>query len=133
MSKKKLVSVGLLFVCILCFAIGALANEVTPRADTEFAYAYPSLYTSKNVGFFAMTNTLKTSISVTDCWLEVYMSGRWQKVKDLTPPSKVAYSTTVYNDTVSYVDKIGSGTFRVWATFNADGHEITRCSNERTY
>ena len=42
MSKKKLASVGLLFVCILCFVIGALANEVTPRADTEFAYAYPS-------------------------------------------------------------------------------------------
>jgi len=132
MKKIKIIAC-IMLICLLGFAISAVASEVMPCADTEFASAYPSLYTSKSVKFSALTNAMKGSISVTECWLEVYMSGRWQKVKDLTPPSKVAYSTTVYNDTVSYVDKIGSGTFRVWATFNADGHEITRCSNERTY
>ncbi len=123
----------LLMLGVLFFSNIACASSVTPRADTEFVSAYPSLKTTQDVTFRCTTYQTKASLSVTDCWLELYVNGSWVRVCDLTPPSYVAYNTFSYTETVDYSAQIGTGTFRVWATFNADGHEITRCSNERTF
>lgn len=133
MMKKLWVVTVLLVSMMLITTISASAENIMPRADTEFDSAYPCLLSSKSVTFRCVTYETKQSISVTACWLEVWTSGAWRKVTDLTPPSKVNTNTFTYTATVDYANKIGSGTFRVWATFNADGHEITRCSNERTY
>ena len=123
-------------VCILCVIMmtsSVMAEGIVPYADTEFDSATPSLLSSKSVKFTADTYATKSKITVTACWLEKSVNGSWSKVCDLTPPSYVATNTFYYSTTVSYASQIGSGTFRVWATFNADGHEITRCSNERTF
>jgi len=38
-----------------------------------------------------------------------------------------------YLKEMDYSDKIGTGTYRIGATFDADGHSITRYSNSRTF
>ena len=47
--------------------------------------------------------------------------------------STVAYNTDIYSALMDYSSKIGTGTFRVGFTVNADGHAITRYSNSRTF
>lgn len=129
---SRICSIALL-VCILLVISSALAEGITPRADTEFASAYPTLTSSKSVSFKAITTSPKSSISVTACWLEKKIGTTWSEVCSLTPPSYIAQNGMVYNSSASYSSQIGTGTYRVWATFNADGHEITRCSNEKTF
>lgn len=43
------------------------------------------------------------------------------------------FVNTSYYKEMDYSDKIGTGTYRVGATFDADGHSITRYSNSRTF
>lgn len=133
MNKITKFAAVTLILCLVCMMNVATAYEQSLLADTEFDSAAPTLLSSESVKFAASTYDTKASISVTACWLETYMNGTWIKVCNLTPPSHVATNTFYYSKTVSYASQIGSGTFRVWATFNADGHEITRCSNERTF
>lgn len=122
-----------LMVCMLLGVNIAYATEIMPRADLEFDSAYPALLTTKQVTFRGVTYETKNYIKVTEVWLEKQVNGNWVKVADLTPPTKIATNTFVYSTTVDYANQIGYGTFRVWATFDADGHTITRSSNDRTF
>lgn len=130
-----------MFCFILCVVMLMLpvwgevsAQEILPYADTEFDSATTVLKSTKQVSFRCATYSTKNSISVTNCWLEMENSdGSWSYVCALTPPSIVYTNTFAYSATVDYSDNIGTGTYRVWATYDADGHSITRCSNERTY
>lgn len=125
--------VSLLLVLMLGMTI-AVAEEIIPYADTEFGTVTTVLQSSKQVSFRCATYSTKECISVTSCWLEIESSdGSWSYVCSLTPPTATFTNTFAYSATVDYSDYIGTGTYRVWATYDADGHSITRCSNERTY
>ena len=39
----------------------------------------------------------------------------------------------IYGASISYAAYIGSGTYRITATYEADGYQITRNSNERSF
>lgn len=132
--KKRRMIVALMLTCMMLLSmVSASAESITTYADTEFVSAYPTLLSSESVTFKCSTYEIKSSLSVTACWLQRDNNGVWTKICNLTPPSKVSTNTFAYSATVDYSSKIGVGTYRVWATFNADGHEITRCSNERTF
>ena len=54
----------------------------------------------------------------------------------LTPEERTVFQLFFLNDystEVDYSSYIGTGTYRVAGMFNADGHMITRYSNERTF
>lgn len=124
----------LLAIMITCSVTYASASEIISRADTEFNSATATLKSSKQVTFKSVTYDIHNQLSVTACWLERKNNdGSWSYVRALTPPSTVFTNTCAYSATVDYAAYIGTGTFRVWATFDADGHSISRCSNERTY
>ena len=132
MSRLFSIISTILLVCIL--ASTSFADEIMPCADSEFASATTTLQASKQVSFRAVTNNVKSSISVTACWLEKENSdGTWTWVCSLPAPDYVASGTFAYSTTKDYSSYIGTGTYRVQATYNADGHSITRCSNERTF
>lgn len=132
--KRKLL---FLIVCLLIWLVGfgmASAQEINPRADTEFLSATTTLKPSKEVSFRSVTYGTKNQLSVVACWLEKKNTdGSWFYVCSMTPPSTVYTNTSAYSATQSYASYIGTGTYRVWATYDADGHRISRCSNERTY
>lgn len=121
-------------VVLMAFANTAIASTIIPRADTEFDSTATVLKSSKSVSFRATTFELKDSISVTACWLEIKNSdGTWTTVCSLPVPSAVGTETISFSTSKDYSSYIGNGTYRVWATYTADGHSISRCSNERTF
>lgn len=135
MKKDRLWFVA---ICILIFALtgigNAMAQEIIPRADTEFVSATTTLKTNKEVTFRSVTYGTKDKLSVVACWLEKKNTdGSWFYVCSMTPPSTVCTNTGAYYASKDYSNYIGTGTYRVWATYDADGHRISRCSNERTY
>lgn len=132
MSKK--LKVSLVFMILLTlFSQSACAINITPYADSEFGMASASLSSLKAVTFSCMTYQKKNSISITKCWLQQKSNGKWQKVCDLDAPSNIATNTSSYGAYMDYSSDIGTGTFRIGFTVDADGHAITRYSNERSF
>lgn len=129
--KIRLISVFMAIMLIMTISC-ALADEITPRADLVFQNATASLCSGKYVVFTALTYDVADSVSVTSVRLEQKVNGTWSYVTDLScPPSQT--SCFRYSQTEYYTSEISTGTYRVVVTFCADGHSITRPSNERTY
>lgn len=130
---KKLISC--ILVCVLLSLIGTvcLADEPMPCADLYFDSASAFLASDKLVVFDCITYARYERISITSVWLEQKIDGKWEYVKPLTPPSYVAINLPCYGAEVSYRNDIGTGTFRVGFTVNADGYAISRYSNSRTF
>lgn len=112
----------------------ANAYDIAPYADSEFDTTTVFLKTTKEVTFRATTYDLKDKLSVTACSLEQKNDdGSWSTVCSLPAPGTIAEDDFSCYVTVSYSSYIGSGTFRVRATFDADGHTVSVYSNERTF
>lgn len=118
---------------ITLFCTVAYAIEIVPYADSEFITTSASLTTRKSVTFSCSTFQKKSSISITACWLEQKTNNVWNKVCDLEAPSTVSHDMASYVAVMDYSSQIGTGTFRVGFTVDADGHAISRYSNERTF
>lgn len=130
---RRLISITLLCVMMLTLSI-SLAEEIVPYADSIFYSASISLSIYKDATFVGKTYNIYKTISVTACSLEKKTGpDSWTQVKILTPPEDVYTNTHAYSSVASYATEIGIGTYRIKATFSADGHTITRYSNERTY
>ena len=129
--KIRLISVLMVIQLLLTISC-SYADEITPRADLVFQEATAALCSGKFVVFTALTYDVADSVSVTSVRLEQKVNGNWSYVTDLAcPPEQTAcfrYSQTEY-----YTSEISTGTYRVVVTYCADGHSITRTSNERTY
>lgn len=131
--KKQLYAMITSIVLLSLLLSGALASQVEPRGDTEFAYANLYLSSSKTVSFSAETYEVKDCIYVKSCWLEKKVNGEWTYSRSLPAPTEKYYNDDMFGAVENYSDKIGSGTYRVACTYDADGHSITRYSNERTF
>lgn len=115
----------LLGLCVLLSSVGALAE---PRADLVFSSATISLSSSGSCTFRAYTNADADRIEITAVYLFKKTNGVWECICSLPRPTTVS-SGSSYAAVMSYGAYIGSGTFRVQAMFNADGHESYRYSN----
>lgn len=126
---KKLITLTLL-ICIFLTSTNVLAAT---RADPEFDSASITLCDNKTVIYSAMLNYEKKEIKVVSAILYRKLGNNWYHVGVLPVPSNVdsGYS---YGSSISYSSYItASGTYRVQATFEADGYQITRNSNERVF
>lgn len=132
MSYFKLFCI--IFTMILVLSIGtAYATEVVPYADPVFDSITISLSSRKDATFMCFAYDILDTIKVTDCWLQEKVSNTWRIVCDLTPPDKESHNSHAYAAMMDYASEIGTGTFRIGATFYADGHETIRYSNARTF
>ena len=131
--NKKQIGILLLALVILAVMLGASAETAAPRADETSCTASVSLSAGKSATFRCTAMFPQSSIYVSSCWLEVWMSGTWKRVLELTPPSTVLTNAIFFNTTKSYADRIGSGTFRVGATFSVGGNLVTRRSEQRSF
>lgn len=134
MFSRRSILVLIALLLLLSTINLASASTIMPYADTEFYLVTTTLKSDKSASFKCATYDTKNSISVTYCWLEKRaVDGSWFYVCSLTPPSTVITNSFGYTAVKDYSPYIGTGTYRIWATYNADGHTVTRCSNERTY
>lgn len=131
--KKYAVTLFFLLVYAISSLSTAWASDVIATADSEFSIATISLSTRKDATFIGRTNTEKTTISISSCWLEQKSGTKWVYACDLTPPDHISTNTKYYSALTDYSSKIGTGTYRIGATFCADGHAINRYSNERSF
>lgn len=129
--KKRLISVVLVIQLLLVMSC-SFAEEITPRADLVFQNATAALCSGKYVVFTALTHEMADSVSVTSVRLEQKVNGKWSYVTTLACPTSQT-ACLRYSQTKYYTSEISTGTYRVVVTFCADGHSITRTSNERTY
>ena len=127
---KKIVPLMLLF-CV-AFAITSTAFAAI-NADPEFQSASITLTSSKLAVYSADLHNEKDRIEVVEADLYKKVNGDWTHVTSLPVPAFVGTNTELYGASISYASYIGTGTYRVTATFSADGYEITRNSNERTF
>lgn len=131
MKNKTWISVIIAFQLLLTISC-AYADEITPHADLIFQDATANLCSGKFVVFTALVYDVADVVSVTSVRLEKEVGGEWTYVTNLTcPPSQT--SCFRYSQTEYYTSAISTGTYRVVVTFCADGHSITRTSNERTF
>lgn len=131
--SKRLIGLALLVTFVMCVGLVAYAQSVSPQADTEFMSATVNLTSKKGVVYSCTTYYEKKSLSVSSCWLERQVNGVWSYAGSLSKPSTGNTNAQSLSRSMDYSSSIGSGTFRVAGTFNADGYEITRYSNTRTF
>lgn len=130
MNKLRVISMLLLLLIVVSNTAGA---EIVPRADLYFDSATAFLAADKRVVFDCTTYDVYRQIRITSVWLEQEIDGEWVYAKALTPPSTIAENTISYVAVSSYSGDIGTGTFRVGFTVDADGYAISRYSNSRTF
>lgn len=129
MSILKKILGGLVALMILMSGVSySLADAIMPLADDVFDATKVELSPSGRVKLYCVTYENKESIKVTACWLEKEVGGEWEFDCSLTPPSEESHNTNGYAASFNCSSSIGSGTYRLAATFNADGYEITRYS-----
>lgn len=129
MSLLKKILGGLVALIVLMSGISyGLADAIVPFADDVFDATKVELSSSGRVKLYCVTYGNKASIKVTACWLEKKVSGKWAFDCSLTPPAEESNNTNGYAASFNCLSSIGTGTYRLAATFNADGYEITRYS-----
>lgn len=127
---KKIVTLVLaMYLCLIPIISLAAIN-----ADTEFRSASITLTSGKLIVYSANLYDEKESISVVSAYLYIEVSPDvWEFVCSLPVPSYVAYNSASYGSYVDCSAYIGTGNYRVTATYDADGYQITRNSNERSF
>lgn len=131
---KRLVSWCLLLMMLITLVSAAFAQEITPRADEVFHKAAATLYSDKWVTYNCVVMGVVSELKITSCWLQKKIDGNWVWQRALPTGGVVARNTNSMMYDVDYSSYItGAGTYRVGFTANADGHTITRYSNERTF
>ena len=137
-KNKNIVKELLVLLCLACLLItmlpSAIAEDIVqPMADTEFARATANLTSRKTVIYTLTTYEDKGVLAIESCWLMKKVDGEWTFVCGLPRPDERGSNTFTFATEVDYSSYIGTGTYRVAGMFNADGHMITRYSNERTF
>lgn len=126
---KKVIMIAMVF-CLLLVSVNAMAALT---ADAEFRSASITLTSGKLAVYSASLYNEKESVQIVEADLYQKINGDWEYVCSLPVPSHVQTNTHSYGASISYASYIGTGTYRITATFDADGYEITRNSNERTF
>lgn len=128
---KRYIAIIMLFVFSLSL-VGIATAAIL--ADPVFESATTNLKSTKNATFYAETSSVQSSIKVTRVRLYKQNSnGTWSYVRDLPAPTHEATNTMLFGATKDYSLYIGTGTYRIYTTFCADGHYISRYSNTKTY
>lgn len=131
---RKYTAITLALVILLSLCCSAYASGIGPYANQYYSDAGVAL-TSKGLAVFSATTTFRFSkLSITSCTLQIKSGGDWIDYATLTPPSYVAENGYDYDAEKSYSSSLTPGnTYRIKATFNADGHKITKNSGERSF
>lgn len=128
---KRFVAVLLGMIMLLCTAMPVLAAT---QANQYYSDASIAFNTKGNAVFSCTTTFQFEELKVTNCKLQVKGLVSWSDAGSLPAPSHTAKNRYNYDSQVDYSSHLTSGkTYRIVATFNADGHEITKTSGSAKY
>lgn len=127
------------FVCIIAFALftaalpqQAACAKAMPLSSDTFTSTSISVSISGSANFSALVR-YPCTISVSNCTLQKQVNGRWVFAASLTPPPSKA-NTVRYSAKKDYSSDMASGvTYRIVATFSADGESVIATSGSITY
>lgn len=106
--------------------------EAVPLSSDSFTSASVRVSASGTASFSA-TMRYPCNISVSSCILQKQVNGRWVFAASLTPPPSKS-NAIKYSAKKDYSADMTSGiTYRIVATFTADGESVTATSNSVTY
>lgn len=129
---KKLICLLLIAIQIVLLVNTCYAQEVAPCADEVFTRVYINLTTGKVAYYTGVTYNTYQTIKVTDSYLQKLIDNEWITIASITV-SGTGVNTFSFTTSADCSGVISTGTYRVVATFSADGYTVTRTSNERTY
>ena len=127
---RKILSV---FVLMLLISSYTLISRAEILSDPVFDSISVTISTSKTVIFDATTFEEHSSIEITRVRLYKKISNVWTYQGDLPLPTNVSVMSDNIYATADYSSYIGTGTYRLYTTFSADGYNVSRYSNTRTY
>ncbi len=131
---KRIVAALVFFILLLSVGTAAIANDNVPYANAYYTEASVAFTSSGKAAFSAQTTFVFSRLRVLSCSLEVKVGGAWQSAGSLTPPATESNNTTIFDAQMNYGSSCTKGkTYRVIATFDADGHTITKTSGAATY
>jgi len=129
-QMRKILSV---FVLMLLISSYTLISQAEILSDPVFDSISVTISTSKAVIFDATTFEEHSSIEITRVRLYKKISNVWTYQGDLPLPTNVSVMSDNIYATADYSSYIGTGTYRLYTTFSADGYNVSRYSNTRTY
>jgi hypothetical protein len=129
-QMRKILSV---FVLMLLISSYTLISQAEILSDPVFDSISVTISTSKTVIFDATTFEEHSSIEITRVRLYKKISNVWTYQGDLPLPTNVSVMSDNIYATADYSSYIGTGTYRLYTTFSADGYNVSRYSNTRTY
>jgi hypothetical protein len=129
-QMRKILSV---FVLMLLISSYTLISRAEILSDPVFDSISVTISTSKAVIFDATTFEEHSSIEITRVRLYKKISNVWTYQGDLPLPTNVSVMSDNIYATADYSSYIGTGTYRLYTTFSADGYNVSRYSNTRTY
>lgn len=123
---KKTVSFILIMIFLISFPLSTLGERVSSFANEVFMLYEVSLSQSKSVRIRCETRYVVDSIKTPRCSIQKQDGENWVRVKSIANPC-VAYNTKRLLETKDFSAYIGSGTYRIVVTFNADDavHTVT--------
>lgn len=130
--SMKSFHICLILLSLFCFiAVSAAAEDALPFASEYYSEATVSISSSKVISFECITYASCNTIKVSSSSLQKLEGSSWVSVSGYSKPSKTASGRT-YKAMLDCSSLIGSGTYRVTVTYNADGH-LKSCSATRTF
>lgn len=131
---KRFITVLVAIFLLSNMATVALASEILPYSNEYYSDSSVAFNSAGKAVFSALTTFKFSTMKVTSCTLEVKSGSTWKYSASLTPPSDVFNNSYAYSAEKSYASSCTKGkTYRIKATFNADGHTITKTSGSATY
>lgn len=131
---KRFLSVLIVLTLSFSMASNVLATGISPYANEYYADASVAFNSSGKAVFSALTTFVFSTMKVTSCTLEVKIGSTWRSATTLTPPTTVSKNDVTYDAEKSYASSCTTGnTYRIKATFDADGHTITKTSGSAKY
>ncbi len=108
------------------------ADMVMPCADELFSSASAYLYRNKTLKISCVTYNPHT-IRITNCWYEEKVDGNWEYGGAIAVSPSSVSGSCIFGTQMSCASYFSTGTYRVGFTVDADGHSISRYSNECTF
>ena len=125
--------ISAIIMIITLLAILVPIASATMLSDPVFDIATINLTSTKKAYFDVETSSDQGSIEVTRVRLYQMVGNSWYYVGELPVPTKKGTNTNMFSANYDYSSYIGTGTYRLYTTFCADGYSISRYSNTRTY
>lgn len=127
-SIKSIAWLTVAALMLQIFTIFTARAEIIPYADTTFRNASVTVSTTGKATFKASTRVECASLKVASCYLQLKTGETYQSVKSLVCPPALT-NATWYSETKDYSGDMTPGhTYRIKATFDADGHTLTKYS-----